>query len=97
MSPFLVYFWAHLNSYQDQSYSSCPGLLLTRSQIKVSLRRCLIVIFKKTFCLSSITWHQICSEVRVEGLETLDYLDNLMRRERFTEQADAITFDGEVM
>ncbi|CAI0454915.1 unnamed protein product [Linum tenue] len=36
------------------------------------------------------------SEVRVEGLETLDYLDNLMRRERFTEQADAITFDGEV-
>lgn len=38
----------------------------------------------------------ICSEVRVEGLETLDYLDNLMRRERFTEQADAITFDEEV-
>lgn len=38
----------------------------------------------------------ICSEVRVEGLETLDYLDNLMGKERFTEQADAITFDGEV-
>lgn len=38
----------------------------------------------------------ICSEVRVEGLETLDYLDNLLRRERYTEQADAITFDGEV-
>ncbi|KAI3970423.1 hypothetical protein MKX01_024070 [Papaver californicum] len=36
------------------------------------------------------------SEVRVEGLETLDYFDNLMQRERFTEQADAITFDGEV-
>ncbi|KAF5479682.1 hypothetical protein F2P56_000482 [Juglans regia] len=36
------------------------------------------------------------SEVRVEGLETLDYFDNLMRRERFTEQADAITFDGEI-
>jgi hypothetical protein len=34
--------------------------------------------------------------VRVEGLETLDYLDNLMDRQRFTEQADAITFDGEV-
>ncbi|KAB2604879.1 glucose-6-phosphate 1-epimerase [Pyrus ussuriensis x Pyrus communis] len=40
------------------------------------------------------TWPR--SEVRVEGLETLDYLDNLMRRERFTEQADAITFDEEV-
>lgn len=36
------------------------------------------------------------SEVRVEGLETLDYFDNLVQRERFTEQADAITFDGEV-
>ncbi|GAY61337.1 hypothetical protein CUMW_209190 [Citrus unshiu] len=36
------------------------------------------------------------SEVRVEGLETLDYFDYLMNKERFTEQADAITFDGEV-
>lgn len=34
--------------------------------------------------------------MRVEGLETLDYFDNLHRRERFTEQADALTFDGEV-
>lgn len=36
------------------------------------------------------------SEVRIEGLETLDYLDNLCRRERFTEQGDAITFESEV-
>ncbi|WMV24836.1 hypothetical protein MTR67_018221 [Solanum verrucosum] len=36
------------------------------------------------------------SEVRVEGLETLDYMDCLLQRERFTEQADANTFDGEV-
>ncbi|GAA0144859.1 hypothetical protein Leryth_021395 [Lithospermum erythrorhizon] len=36
------------------------------------------------------------SEVRVEGLETLDYFDNLLDRERCTEQADAITFDGEI-
>lgn len=36
------------------------------------------------------------SEVRVEGLETLDYLDNLNNRERFTEQGDAITFESEV-
>lgn len=35
------------------------------------------------------------SEVRIEGLETLDYVDNLINRRRFTEQADAITFDGE--
>ncbi|KAJ6334610.1 hypothetical protein OIU76_007946 [Salix suchowensis] len=36
------------------------------------------------------------SEVRVEGLETLDYLDNLRQRERFTEQGDALTFESEV-
>ncbi|ERN10956.1 hypothetical protein AMTR_s00158p00073760 [Amborella trichopoda] len=35
------------------------------------------------------------SEVRIEGLETLDYLDNLCHRERFTEQGDAITFESE--
>ncbi|KAI3524190.1 hypothetical protein L1887_02842 [Cichorium endivia] len=36
------------------------------------------------------------SEVRVEGLETLDYLDNCQKRERFTEQGDSITFESEV-
>ncbi|EEF50625.1 aldose 1-epimerase, putative [Ricinus communis] len=36
------------------------------------------------------------SEVRIEGLETLDYLDNLYQRERFTEQGDALTFESEV-
>ncbi|XP_059651296.1 putative glucose-6-phosphate 1-epimerase [Cornus florida] len=36
------------------------------------------------------------SEVRIEGLETLDYLDNLRQRERFTEQGDAITFEYEI-
>lgn len=37
------------------------------------------------------------SEVRVEGLETLDYLDNLHHKERFTEQGDALTFETEVI
>ncbi|GLT46615.1 hypothetical protein SLA2020_203590 [Shorea laevis] len=36
------------------------------------------------------------SEVRIEGLETLDFLDNLRQRERFTEQGDAITFESEI-
>ncbi|BAU03186.1 hypothetical protein VIGAN_UM034500 [Vigna angularis var. angularis] len=35
------------------------------------------------------------SEIRIEGLETLDYLDNLFKKERFTEQGDAITFESE--
>lgn len=38
----------------------------------------------------------VCSEVRIEGLETVDYLDNLRQRERFTEQGDAVTFESEV-
>ncbi|XP_066343756.1 putative glucose-6-phosphate 1-epimerase [Miscanthus floridulus] len=36
------------------------------------------------------------SEVRVEGLETLDYLDNLNAKGRFTEQGDAIVFETEI-
>ena len=36
------------------------------------------------------------SEVRVEGLETLDYLDNMLDKERFTEQGDALTFESEI-
>lgn len=44
----------------------------------------------------SLTKFSTSSEVRVEGLETLDYLDNLCQRERFTEQGDAITFESEV-
>lgn len=38
----------------------------------------------------------VFSEVRVEGLETMDYLDNLQKKERFTEQGDALTFESEV-
>ncbi|CAL5433880.1 unnamed protein product [Camellia sinensis] len=39
------------------------------------------------------TRQKLVFEVRVEGLETLDYLDNLYQRERFTEQGDALTFE----
>lgn len=38
----------------------------------------------------------VYSEVRIEGLETVDYLDNLSQRARFTEQGNAITFESEV-
>ncbi|KAJ6714383.1 GLUCOSE-6-PHOSPHATE 1-EPIMERASE [Salix viminalis] len=48
------------------------------------------IAFHTYFSISDI------SEVRVEGLETLDYLDNLCQRERFTEQGDALTFESEV-
>ncbi|XP_057966905.1 putative glucose-6-phosphate 1-epimerase [Malania oleifera] len=51
-----------------------------------------------TFTFAYHTYFSVSdiSEVRVEGLETLDYLDNLQNRERFTEQGDAITFESEV-
>ncbi|KAJ8564624.1 hypothetical protein K7X08_001084 [Anisodus acutangulus] len=52
--------------------------------------------FSFTFGLHNYLSVSDISEVRIEGLETLDYLDCLLQRERFTEQADAITFDGEV-
>lgn len=51
-----------------------------------------------TFSIAFHTYLSISdiSEVRIEGLETLDYLDNLLQRERFTEQGDALTFESEV-
>ncbi|XP_065878823.1 putative glucose-6-phosphate 1-epimerase [Euphorbia lathyris] len=52
--------------------------------------------FSFTFALCNYLSVSDISEVRVEGLETLDYFDNLIGRERFTEQADAITFDAEI-
>lgn len=52
--------------------------------------------FAFTFALHTYLSVSDISEVRVEGLETLDYFDNLQQKERFTEQADAITFDDEV-
>lgn len=52
--------------------------------------------FTFTFALHTYFSVSDISEVRVEGLETLDYFDNLQNKERFTEQGDAITFDSEV-
>ncbi|XP_052622121.1 putative glucose-6-phosphate 1-epimerase isoform X1 [Lactuca sativa] len=49
-----------------------------------------------TFALQNYLSVSDMSEVRVEGLETLDFHDNLQQGKRFTEQPDAITFDGEV-
>ncbi|CAO2841777.1 unnamed protein product [Amaranthus hypochondriacus] len=51
-----------------------------------------------TFTFAYHTYFSVSdiSEVRVEGLETLDFFDNTKSRERFTEQGDAIVFEGEV-
>ncbi|XP_020228434.1 putative glucose-6-phosphate 1-epimerase [Cajanus cajan] len=52
--------------------------------------------FTFTFAYNTYLYVTDVSEVRIEGLETLDYLDNLKNKERFTEQGDAITFESEV-
>ncbi|OIW16967.1 hypothetical protein TanjilG_32834 [Lupinus angustifolius] len=52
--------------------------------------------FTFTFAYHTYFYVTDVSEVRIEGLETLDYLDNLKNKERFTEQGDAITFESEV-
>ncbi|KAK7255019.1 hypothetical protein RIF29_28418 [Crotalaria pallida] len=52
--------------------------------------------FTFTFAYHTYFYVTDISEVRIEGLETLDYLDNLKNKERYTEQGDAITFESEV-
>ncbi|KAL4320405.1 hypothetical protein AHAS_Ahas14G0007200 [Arachis hypogaea] len=52
--------------------------------------------FTFTFAYQTYLYVTDISEVRIEGLETLDYLDNLKEKVRFTEQGDAITFESEV-
>ncbi|XP_066395931.1 putative glucose-6-phosphate 1-epimerase [Miscanthus floridulus] len=49
-----------------------------------------------TFSSHSLKHVFAFSEVRVEGLETLDYLDNLQSKNRCTEQGDAVVFESEV-
>ncbi|PHT36016.1 hypothetical protein CQW23_23716, partial [Capsicum baccatum] len=52
--------------------------------------------FKFAFAYQTYFSVSNISEVRLEGLETLDYRDNLCPKELFTEQGDAITFETEV-
>ncbi|KAK9668363.1 hypothetical protein RND81_13G055200 [Saponaria officinalis] len=68
------------------------GHLILRSHVKNTNGKPLSfsIAFRTYFAISDI------SEVRVEGLEMLDYLDSLKDRERFTEQGDALTFESEI-
>eukprot|EP00249_Psilotum_nudum_P015665 c25457_g1_i1 orf=847-1770(-) len=69
-----------------------PGTLALTSRIRNTDSK----PFTFTFAMHTYFSVSDISEVRVEGLETLDYLDNLCKKERFTDQGDAITFEGEV-
>ena len=93
---------ASLNSAHLQIYILRLSKLLLVKHRMLSLYLCMFVSSSawKILLVYFSEWvHdavKICSEVRIEGLETLDYFDNLMHRERFIVQGDAITFDCEV-
>ncbi|GAB2283723.1 hypothetical protein Dimus_018217 [Dionaea muscipula] len=72
--------------------SVSPGKLTLIPRVRNTANKsfCFMFALRNYLSISDI------SEVRIEGLETLDYFDNLVQRQRCTEQADAITFDGEV-
>ncbi|KAK3152279.1 hypothetical protein QOZ80_2BG0156770 [Eleusine coracana subsp. coracana] len=52
--------------------------------------------FQFTFAYHTYFSVSDISEVRVEGLETLDYFDHLQSKIRCTEQGDAVVFESEV-
>lgn len=84
--------WPHRYEFRLRVLLTSDGALKLISRIRN--------IGSKVFSFS-IAYHTYfsvsdISEVRVEGLETLDYLDNLHHKERFTEQGDALTFETEV-
>ncbi|KAE8712780.1 putative glucose-6-phosphate 1-epimerase [Hibiscus syriacus] len=84
--------WPHSFEFRLRVYLTADGNLSLISRIRnINCKPFSFSIAYHTyFSISDI------SEVRVEGLETLDYLDNLCQRERFTEQGDALTFESEV-
>ncbi|KAH6824262.1 Galactose mutarotase-like superfamily protein [Perilla frutescens var. hirtella] len=89
----------------EEDLKSWPHRFELRIRISLSADRLTLIprvrntdskAFSFTFALRNYLPVSDISEVRVEGVETLDYFDNLLQRERYTEQADAITFDGEI-
>ncbi|KAF1869757.1 hypothetical protein Lal_00017333 [Lupinus albus] len=75
-------------------YQSTQFSVETLSKYMIASLHC-SMIFICSVCKLTVSLLTF-SEVRIEGLETLDYLDNLKNKERFTEQGDAITFESEV-
>ncbi|KAK6122023.1 hypothetical protein DH2020_044230 [Rehmannia glutinosa] len=85
-------FWPHCFELRLRVILSVDGFLTLISRVRnVDCKP-----FSFSFAYHTYFSVSDISEVRVEGLETLDYLDNLLHRERFTDQGDAITFESEV-
>lgn len=90
---------------KEEDLKTWPRSFELRLRISLSAGKLTLIprvrnVDNRAFCFTFALLNHLSvsdiSEVRVEGLETLDYFDNGMNRERFTEQADAVTFDGEI-
>ncbi|KAI3811449.1 hypothetical protein L1987_21173 [Smallanthus sonchifolius] len=84
--------WPHSFEYRLRVTLGPAGDLMLTSRIRNTDGK----PFTFTFAYHTYFSVSDISEVRVEGLETFDYLDNLKNRERCTEQGDAITFESEI-
>lgn len=84
--------WPHKFEIRLRITLTEDGRLSLRSRVKNANGKpfSFSIAFRTYFGISDI------SEVRVEGLETLDYLDGLQDRQRFTEQGDALTIESEI-
>ncbi|AQK60284.1 apospory-associated protein isoform X1 [Zea mays] len=93
-SPEDLKIWPHSYEFRLRVALSPRGDLILTSRIKnISSDS---KPFQFTFAYHTYFSVSDISEVRVEGLETLDYLDNLHSKKRFTEQGDAVVFESEV-
>ncbi|XP_039062599.1 putative glucose-6-phosphate 1-epimerase [Hibiscus syriacus] len=84
--------WPHSFEFRLRVSLAADGSLLLISRIRNVNGK----PFSFSFAYHTYLSVSDISEVRIEGLETIDYLDNLCQKERFTEQGDAITFESEV-
>ncbi|XP_052180987.1 putative glucose-6-phosphate 1-epimerase [Diospyros lotus] len=84
--------WPHSYELRLRVALSADGKLNLTSRVKNTIGK----PFSFAFAYHSYLSVSDISEVRIEGMEILDYLDNLRQKERFTEQGDAITFESEV-
>ncbi|KAL1532757.1 glucose-6-phosphate 1-epimerase [Salvia divinorum] len=86
---------------KEKNYCSLVGvlsvLILVANPSLICYSNHLLMISKSGLILNSeLGLSSDISEVRVEGFETLDYLDNLCSKERFTEQGNTLTLESEV-
>eukprot|EP00261_Vitis_vinifera_P025873 XP_010658884.1 PREDICTED: putative glucose-6-phosphate 1-epimerase isoform X1 [Vitis vinifera] len=85
-------FWPHSFEFRLRVSLNVDGHLTLISRIRNVDGKpfSFSIAFHTYFSISDI------SEVRIEGLETLHYLDNLLQKERFTDQGNTLTFESEV-